>query len=90
MKKLSLSLLALGSLISNNASSPVSQLRAGPTFFMSVLVERYFYRRSLQDLAPAANFSKTSWIIHLASYGFLFALGFILLIYALLSHTPKV
>lgn len=57
-----------------------------PTFFMSVLVERFFYRRSLQSLASDANFSKTSWKLHLASYGFLFTLGFILLAYALLTH----
>jgi len=57
-----------------------------PTFFMSVLVEQFFYRRSLQSLAPDANFSKASWKFHLASYGFLFALGFILLAYALKTH----
>ena len=57
-----------------------------PTFFMSVFVERFFYRRSLQSVAPDANFPKTSWRLHLASYGFLFTIGLILLVYAIWKH----
>jgi hypothetical protein len=57
-----------------------------PTFFMSVLVEQFFYRRILRSIVPDADFFKASWKFHLASYGFLFALGLILLAHALITH----
>ena len=57
-----------------------------PTFFMSVPVERFFYRRMLRKLAPDADFSKLSWQVNLASYGFLALSGFVLLASALLRH----
>jgi hypothetical protein len=57
-----------------------------PTFFMSVFVEQFFYRRILRSIVPDADFIKASWKFHLASYGFLFALGLILLAHALITH----
>ena len=58
-----------------------------PTFFMSVFIERFLYLRCLRAVAPNANFQKSSWKLNLASYAFLSTMGFILLAYALLTHT---
>ena len=61
-----------------------------PTFFMSVFIERFFYRRSLQAMAPDTDFRKISWNLHLASYGFLFIIGLVLLACSILTHSKPI
>jgi hypothetical protein len=60
-----------------------------PAFFVTVWIERKFYRRSLQRGEISISISAATWRMHLASYAFLFVAGFGLLAHGILNNNSE-
>jgi hypothetical protein len=57
----------------------------GPSFFASVWVEKWFYRKILNQAGVAGDMGKLSWRVNAWSYLFLFIVGLGCLAYALVT-----
>lgn len=60
-----------------------------PAFFVTVVIERRIYFYFLKDQLGGSNFSKESWIIHIASYSFLILAGVGLLVHSVMNHAVE-
>jgi hypothetical protein len=60
-----------------------------PAFFVTVWIERKFYRRSLKSDENTISISSATWRMHLASYAFLFVAGFGLLAKGIANHNSE-
>jgi hypothetical protein len=60
-----------------------------PAFFVTVWIERQFYRRSLQRDDTGISISAATWRMHIASYAFLFIAGLGLLAHGILNNKSE-
>lgn len=60
-----------------------------PAFFVTVWIERKFYRRSLKSDETNISISAATWRMHLASYAFLFIAGSVLLAHGIVNHNSE-
>lgn len=57
-----------------------------PAFFVTVLIERWVYRRTFRESPHVAEVTSATWRMHFVSYGLLFLAGFGLLVSSLVTH----
>ena len=57
-----------------------------PAFFVTVLIERWVYRRTFRESPSFAGVTSATWRMHFVSYGLLLLAGFGLLVSSVVTH----
>jgi hypothetical protein len=57
-----------------------------PAFFVTVLIERWVYRRTFREAPRVVEVTSATWRMHFVTYGLLFLTGVGLLVSSLVTH----